>query len=383
MASKRVAGPINPQMSRRNFSGQVGATVARPRGACGSTLRPGMAVRIFGLQSAKELNGQEGTCGEWDSISGRMHIALNSGGIKAVRPVNLRKVVQPQPEHVDPAEEHVTRVFRRYDTNGDGRIDEEELRNCLHALGMNSSFIASFLEENDTNGDGVIDYEEFVQWVMRTKPSPVFGCAGKLPGGVAESAGGDDEEVVKDRRLTIDDIKQQCHGKLPEGWPSHGLNVANNMRLRFPEYPVEGIIFMMITNEFHGGNVLQAIRKTGAKEVRTMIVGSAEKEEYVFPATYSVRLGDPPLNVYEEGCFQWSFQNLRNGKLTPKATLQPGAYFRVLELRTDSEYGFTFGLIEYDSRSGGRHWVDLGLEVDGVTSVVERTYSYTSAQRIT
>lgn len=62
----------------------------------------------------------------------------------------------------------VTQVFRRFDTNGDGKIDRTELVGVLRQLDpakwddRNATLLLMSL---DKNFDGFIDYTEFVEWV--------------------------------------------------------------------------------------------------------------------------------------------------------------------------------------------------------------------------
>uniref|UniRef100_A0A7S4RCU8 WW domain-containing protein n=1 Tax=Alexandrium monilatum TaxID=311494 RepID=A0A7S4RCU8_9DINO len=54
-----------------------------------SQLRPGAAIELRGLQFAPQLNGRLAVCERWDHASGRVHVRLDSGELKAVRPENL------------------------------------------------------------------------------------------------------------------------------------------------------------------------------------------------------------------------------------------------------------------------------------------------------
>ncbi|KAJ0970161.1 hypothetical protein J5N97_023038 [Dioscorea zingiberensis] len=54
------------------------------------------------------------------------------------------------------------RIFKRFDTNGDGKISSAELGEALRTLGSTSSDdIHHMMTEIDTDGDGYIDYKEF------------------------------------------------------------------------------------------------------------------------------------------------------------------------------------------------------------------------------
>lgn len=62
-------------------------------------------------------------------------------------------------------------AFRRYDTDGSGSIDREELKEVLESLGdeLNANEIDTILEEADTDGDGAIDYQEFCTMMEKRK----------------------------------------------------------------------------------------------------------------------------------------------------------------------------------------------------------------------
>jgi calmodulin len=58
------------------------------------------------------------------------------------------------------------RLFVRFDTNGDGLVDENEFLKILQRLGGNSTDEVLSLEfaAIDTNTDGVVGYQEFKDW---------------------------------------------------------------------------------------------------------------------------------------------------------------------------------------------------------------------------
>jgi calcium-dependent protein kinase len=57
-------------------------------------------------------------------------------------------------------------AFRRFDRNGDGKIDLGELKEALGTQNCDTMF-QLMIEEADLNGDGVIDFDEFVQHMIK------------------------------------------------------------------------------------------------------------------------------------------------------------------------------------------------------------------------
>ncbi|KAK8588618.1 hypothetical protein V6N12_023045 [Hibiscus sabdariffa] len=55
------------------------------------------------------------------------------------------------------------RIFKRFDTNGDGKISAAELGEALKALGsVTPDEVSRMMTELDTDGDGFISYEEYL-----------------------------------------------------------------------------------------------------------------------------------------------------------------------------------------------------------------------------
>ncbi|CAE8584249.1 unnamed protein product, partial [Polarella glacialis] len=322
------------------------AKVQYPRGSGGSVLYPGTQVQVHGLKSgaAKIFNDAEGECRVWSEEHQRMHVKLShDGSIKAFKAKNLRKVLPPVAEGDgdDPDLEKVLNVFQRFDVNGDGVLDTEEFTACLKAMGLSGAVMQSFLRAVDKDGDGEIRYEEFAKWALGTneqtgevKVNTYFGdtTGAQVIDDIADAVGDDDEEPDADAELTLKDLEKLCHGKMPPLWPAHGLKVVNNMRLRFPDYPIEGIMFMMQRNDFIGGTVIRAIRATNTREVdpapdKGVKCGSPG----AFPAWYINQAPDQLL-VYEEAGPDFSFRNMRDrNKVRPVGNIPPGERFEVLE----------------------------------------------------
>mmetsp|Transcript_5926 Transcript_5926/g.14665 ORF Transcript_5926/g.14665 Transcript_5926/m.14665 type:complete len:377 (+) Transcript_5926:58-1188(+) len=355
------------------------STVGAAR-AAGCVLQPGMTVRLFNLKTAATLNGQEGVCEYWDATACRMHVRLKkSGELKALKPSNLRKVhVEVATQNAEAA--RVKQIFRKYDSNGDGVFDIEEFKKFLYALGLNVSCLDAFLRKVDKNDDGAVQYEEFVDWVLGDDPLPSVDVpAGKSidrrPSQLAEAApvddsdSDDDDDPPETKDLTLQELTQQC-GELPYGWPPNGIKIVNNMRRRFPDYPVQRIVHAMKQHNFHGGEVMQAIRRAGATEVDVVppsIITKGKSGRSAFPALYRARPEKGELLVYEQAGADFSFQNMRKGRLQSAGSIRSGEKFRIMEVRRDNERGFCFGRVYFGTSASRPHWVDLGRESDRAT----------------
>ncbi|PON81399.1 Parvalbumin [Trema orientale] len=56
----------------------------------------------------------------------------------------------------------IERIFKRFDSNGDGKISATELGDALKALGsVTAEEVQRMMAEIDTDGDGFISFEEF------------------------------------------------------------------------------------------------------------------------------------------------------------------------------------------------------------------------------
>lgn len=383
---------LNNGPARQTSSGQ------NPRGSGGCVLYPGSKVLAHSLRSATDLNGQEGICELWDPQSGRMHVRFNSE-VKALRPTNLLKVkttsrqAQPSGAQDDLELNRVLEIFQKYDANGDGIIERREFLKCLKSLGLSEACLTTFLASVDKDGDGEVQYDEFCEWAMSPGEKSmrhrvdVYWPDPSKASKYTPQIGDDDEAPDEARELTVEDVTQLCGGSLPDGWPSHGITVVNNMKARFPEYPVEGIVWAMRRNNFIGGKVIAAIRATGAREVEVVPPSAVKIGIDNFPATYKVRSREKPLAVYQQTSKNWSFQNMRDERMQPVGKIDAGGEFIILEVKRGSDYSFCFGRIEFPARSSPC-WVVLGLEVgvshwtssDACRSAMD--LNYTEAERV-
>jgi len=338
-------------------------------------LHPGTTVQVHGLRSAGHLNGTEGEVKALNESNGRLHVAFADGSIKAFKPGNLRKITPK--EDADPELERVMACFEKFDTNGDGIMDNEEFAACLKSLGLSGRLLQTFLSAVDKDGDGEVQYGEFARWALSktsgkgqmNRLDTLSGLHGdplkKAVAEAAEKADDSDEDLDDDRELTLEDIDELCKG-LPDDWPDHGLRVVNNVHARFPDYPLEGIIWQLKQNDYVGGKVIHAIRKMGQREVQDCASSQGAKVNVkgAFPAWYKVRSLKPFLPVYEEAGRNWSLQNMRDGKLNPVGSIPQNGRFRVNEVRRGNEYGFCFGKIDFEGRKHPPHWVVLGLSLE-------------------
>nr|QVG59416.1 polcalcin isoform 2 [Artemisia sieversiana] len=62
------------------------------------------------------------------------------------------------------------RIFKRFDTNGDGKISSSELGDALKTLGsVTSDEVFRMMAEIDTDGDGFISFEEFTEFARANR----------------------------------------------------------------------------------------------------------------------------------------------------------------------------------------------------------------------
>jgi hypothetical protein len=241
-------------------------------------------VTVHGFKSEDTLwlNGQEGVCERWDKTAGLLSVRLYSGGApKKIKPVHLRKLRMHDDDSMQPEVRRALEIFQKWDEDGDGLMALSEFEQVLANLGMRKAVLEHFANQVDRNHDNFVSYDEFIAWSL----SPVDTKKLKLDAYWPEDGGIPDiekerredtvshpEEVSHDTEMTREEL-EQIVGPLPKEWPKHGMAAVNNVRMRFPDYPLPDVVKMMAENNYMGGKTIAAIRKSGAKENEAVRAG--------------------------------------------------------------------------------------------------------------
>jgi len=79
-------------------------------------------------------------------------------------------------ERDENAEEEMREAFQIFDSDGNGTISAEELRQIMKNLGENltDEEINDMVNEADLDGDGEIDYMEFVRMMFKWLPDMIY-----------------------------------------------------------------------------------------------------------------------------------------------------------------------------------------------------------------
>ncbi len=81
-------------------------------------------------------------------------------------------------------------LFKKFDQDGDGSIDQSELKALLHVSGIDATDeqVATVLNDDDTDGDGRIEFSEFVGIVRQdmARHPPTAGGTGRPAGSCVE-----------------------------------------------------------------------------------------------------------------------------------------------------------------------------------------------------
>jgi calmodulin len=72
-------------------------------------------------------------------------------------------------ERDENAEEEMIEAFKVFDSDGNGRISSDELRQIMANLGekLTEEEVDEMVKEADIDGDGEINYEEFVRMMFK------------------------------------------------------------------------------------------------------------------------------------------------------------------------------------------------------------------------
>ena len=105
--------------------------------------------------------------------------------------------------HTPQADATIQAVFERFDANRSGRLDYRELRNCLHALGIdaNRREAAEVLARYDADLSGLMEIDEFVR--LAHSLGYTGGGAPALPPAPGAGGGWGDEGTRRAGKLVV------------------------------------------------------------------------------------------------------------------------------------------------------------------------------------
>jgi calcium-dependent protein kinase len=106
----------------------------------------------------------------------------------------------------DDDEKELQALFKKFDTNGDGRLSAEEIANMMKAIGANPADAKELMNQVDENNDGVISQDEF----------RVLHAQGKLSSSPDDVKRGFDMfDIDGDGFVTHDEIAKICRDLSP------------------------------------------------------------------------------------------------------------------------------------------------------------------------
>lgn len=152
-----------------------------------------------------------------------------------------------------PAEcEEMKQNFIKFDKNGDGTIDNDEVKSIFEAAGDTSSIgnIAQMLVDADSDGDGRLNFEEFVGIFHKTKKAGVessLGAVIKKASGVVttEGAGGAHHSFSEEEKHAFSTHINQCLGE--DGMMQRHLPLDPNSDDLFAKCH-DGLLFCKLIN---------------------------------------------------------------------------------------------------------------------------------------
>ena len=138
---------------------------------CAQLAAVGGCEKHFGELFDYSANSAAPTCSQTFSFDARTAVALGCCSTCNVDAMSAKDV------------DDLITLFNKFDRNGDGSIDQSELKALLHVSGIDATDaqVATVLADDDTDGDGSIEFSEFVGIVrqsLASHPAATVGGTG-------------------------------------------------------------------------------------------------------------------------------------------------------------------------------------------------------------
>jgi len=126
-------------------------------------------------------------------------------------------------------EDDLIRLFRRFDTKGDGLIGRHDLSKLLMALDpafWTLGRLERLLAQKGASGDGSVSYEDFLRWLFGENGGQEAGP----PAVVADAAGGGGCGEPARFTLMTFNVEEYCHGESRGSRRERALEIAAGIR---------------------------------------------------------------------------------------------------------------------------------------------------------